>query len=504
MRLLWVLCLLVTVSVGYGSSHIEIQSVGLGKDGNVSCLHYESNGSLWIGFDGQGLAYRESANAVPQFYNKLSGTLPTDVILTCFSDSRNRLWFGSFGDGLFCWESGQFSRGDSLLPVLNEMRYVSSFAEDVNGTFWIGTLNEGLYGIRQDGSHVQYTKENSCLPTDNVQELTCHDGHHLFIATSWGLCLLNTDKEEIEPLKDDQGQAILERQMIRYIYQDKDSDLWIGTQNGLYRYDIPTGRCEHLISADDIPGTTVRAIAKDHQDHLWFSTEEGIGCLTVIHRQGKADAYECQSLKTETDIMFHVRAIACAPDGKILFGTSKGLMRAFLSPGEAREDKPLRFLSPILWNTLILVIFLIIVWWLYRRTGGFHRRRNKPVPMPAPQIEPTPLSITSVDQQLIERTTQIVEQNLSDTDFSVEDLSAALGMSRSHLYNRLTALTGKTPLEFIRLIRMKRGKQYLDQSGEPVSQIAWKVGLSPKQFAKYFKEEYGMLPSQYVRQQSEN
>ena len=102
---------------------------------------------------------------------------------------------------------------------------------------------------------------------------------------------------------------------------------------------------------------------------------------------------------------------------------------------------------------------------------------------------------------MIERATRIVEDNISDSDFSVEALSAALGMSRGHLYKRLTALTGVSPLEFIRMIRLKRGKQYLDQSGEGVAQIAWKIGLSPKQFAKYFKEEYGMLPSEYVRQQ---
>ena len=58
-------------------------------------------------------------------------------------------------------------------------------------------------------------------------------------------------------------------------------------------------------------------------------------------------------------------------------------------------------------------------------------------------------------------------------------------------------MTGKTPLEFIRILRLKRGKQLIDQSGENISQIAWQIGLSPKQFSKYFKEEYGCLPSEY-------
>lgn len=114
-------------------------------------------------------------------------------------------------------------------------------------------------------------------------------------------------------------------------------------------------------------------------------------------------------------------------------------------------------------------------------------------------IEPSTLEITSVDEQLKEKAIRIVEDHISDSEFSVEQLSEALGMSRGHLYKRLTAITGKTPIEFIRTIRIKQGLQLLEQSGENVSQIAWRIGMSPKQFAKYFKEEYGMLPSDFIK-----
>lgn len=114
-------------------------------------------------------------------------------------------------------------------------------------------------------------------------------------------------------------------------------------------------------------------------------------------------------------------------------------------------------------------------------------------------IEPSTLEITSVDEQLKEKAIRIVEDHIRDSEFSVEQLSEALGMSRGHLYKRLTAITGKTPIEFIRTIRIKQGLQLLEQSGENVSQIAWRIGMSPKQFAKYFKEEYGMLPSDFIK-----
>ncbi len=113
------------------------------------------------------------------------------------------------------------------------------------------------------------------------------------------------------------------------------------------------------------------------------------------------------------------------------------------------------------------------------------------------EVSPSQITVSNMDEKLIERAIQIVESHMDNTEFSVEDLSAAVGMSRGHLYKKLTAITGKSPVEFIRILRIKRGKQLLEQSHENVSQIAYQVGLSPKQFAKYFKEEFGCSPSEY-------
>jgi AraC-like DNA-binding protein len=91
-----------------------------------------------------------------------------------------------------------------------------------------------------------------------------------------------------------------------------------------------------------------------------------------------------------------------------------------------------------------------------------------------------------------------VEKNISNPDFSVVDLSKELGMSRVHLYKKLLAITGKSPLEFIRLIRLKRAIQLLEKSQLSVAEIGYEVGFNnPKLFTKYFKEEYQVLPSKY-------
>jgi YesN/AraC family two-component response regulator len=115
------------------------------------------------------------------------------------------------------------------------------------------------------------------------------------------------------------------------------------------------------------------------------------------------------------------------------------------------------------------------------------------------EVRASDVNITSLDEKLIQNAIRFVEQNISNPDFSVEDLSRELAMSRVHLYKKLQALTGKAPLEFIRSIRLQHAAQLLEKSQLTVSEVAYKVGFNnPKYFARYFKEEYNVLPSAYA------
>lgn len=114
-------------------------------------------------------------------------------------------------------------------------------------------------------------------------------------------------------------------------------------------------------------------------------------------------------------------------------------------------------------------------------------------------VKASTVVITSLDEKLIQNAIKCVELKIADADFSVEELSHELGMSRVHLYKKLQALTGKSPLEFIRSIRLQHAAQLLEKSQLTVSEVAYKVGFNnPKYFAKYFKEEFLVLPSAYA------
>jgi signal transduction histidine kinase/DNA-binding response OmpR family regulator len=115
------------------------------------------------------------------------------------------------------------------------------------------------------------------------------------------------------------------------------------------------------------------------------------------------------------------------------------------------------------------------------------------------QIEPQDITVTSLDEQFMRKVLGLVEKNIASTDYSIETMSHDLGMSRTLLYKKILALTGKPPLEFLRSLRLKRAALLLAKSQMNVSEIAFQVGFNdPKYFSKHFKNEFGVLPSKYI------
>ena len=110
----------------------------------------------------------------------------------------------------------------------------------------------------------------------------------------------------------------------------------------------------------------------------------------------------------------------------------------------------------------------------------------------------------SVDEKLLGAAMKYVESNISRSDLSVEELSRELGMSRVNLYKSFVAMTGMTPIEFIRVIRLKHAAKLLRETRMNISEVAYQVGFNnPKYFTKYFKEEFGMLPSVYQEKEKQ-
>ena len=112
---------------------------------------------------------------------------------------------------------------------------------------------------------------------------------------------------------------------------------------------------------------------------------------------------------------------------------------------------------------------------------------------------PSEVVVQSADEELLKNIMAYLEENLSKPQLSVEELSRHVGMSRSSLYSKLLQLTGETPVEYIRSVKLDKAAVLIEKSDMNISQIAYSVGFSTSNyFAKSFKQKFNMLPSEYL------
>ena len=99
------------------------------------------------------------------------------------------------------------------------------------------------------------------------------------------------------------------------------------------------------------------------------------------------------------------------------------------------------------------------------------------------------------DKQFLKQLQAIIQKNLSDSEFGVEDMGQQIGLSRVQLYRKVKAMTGSSVVDLLRKARLAKARRLLETRSMSISEVAYEVGFSaPSYFTKCFKEEYGMLP----------
>jgi len=115
------------------------------------------------------------------------------------------------------------------------------------------------------------------------------------------------------------------------------------------------------------------------------------------------------------------------------------------------------------------------------------------------QVIGTEIEIESTDAKLLNTIVKYIDDKLNQPELSVEELSKFVGMSRGSLYRKLLEITGLTPIEYIRSVKLERAATFLEKSDYNVAQVAYMTGFgTPSYFSRLFKAKYGVLPSEYI------
>ena len=139
---------------------------------------------------------------------------------------------------------------------------------------------------------------------------------------------------------------------------------------------------------------------------------------------------------------------------------------------------------------------------LLRMRQNFHKRMSS-LNGDLEELQPSEFGLTRQNLQFVERVQQILAENMSDEGFSIDSMAGMMNMSRSSFYRKLKSLTGQSPVDFLKSQRITRAAALLLE-GYNITEVSVKVGFSSASyFTKCFKQQFNMLPKEYVKSRQE-
>ncbi len=229
----------------------------------------DSKNAQWFGSASEGLCHY--ANGAVKFFNLTNG-LTFNSIMCLYEDREGNIWIGTDGSGVYKYSGDRFV-SFSKLNGLPE-NYVNAVTQDKKGNYWVALRNSGICKV--EGNKItsyRFDKNRAnTIPDDDITSILAADDGRLFFGTRDGLCIYdNTSFKTISDF-DFRNAYILS------LYQDRKKNIWIGTNDGLFKYAngiIAPVKPVNVLKQSDIP-FPIFTVIEDKEGHLWIGTENGV------------------------------------------------------------------------------------------------------------------------------------------------------------------------------------------------------------------------------------
>ena len=117
----------------------------------------------------------------------------------------------------------------------------------------------------------------------------------------------------------------------------------------------------------------------------------------------------------------------------------------------------------------------------------------------SPFVAANTMALTKADEEFIKRLNEVIHSNMTNPEFSMDDMADSLNMSRSNFYRKIKGVLDLSPNEYLRLERLKMAAQLLREGESRINEICYMVGFnSPSYFSKCFQKQFGVSPKDFV------
>ena len=203
-------------------------------------------------------------------------------MLTIGEGDDGCIWLGSYGEG-GGWIDPKTAQYHPMKIPQGDFLSITDYAKDREGRGWAGTMGHGLLMFAKDGTVKQFRSGDATtgkgLSHDFISQLSLSpDGHRLYVAADNGLNSLDLDNMTWNGIFG--GKCLMPNTNV-YLNREYNNVLWIGTTEGLFRYDLRKRELGHYTVEQGLPSNNITSIEKDQLGQLWIGTDMGLSCLNL-------------------------------------------------------------------------------------------------------------------------------------------------------------------------------------------------------------------------------
>jgi signal transduction histidine kinase/ligand-binding sensor domain-containing protein/DNA-binding response OmpR family regulator len=331
----------------------------LRSDNEVRGIYYDNKNRLWLGVKSGNLdVYQNDKEITGLFDNQSQKEI--GLVYSILQDSRGNIWLGTKSNGLY--KAKPINKEETkyhlshFMPDKNRKHGLIgnqfySILEDRQGRIWLGTFDEGLVLVSEDGDSVKFSHTGNAFANYpksgflKVRHMALDEAGNIWIGTTNGLLIVNiNDRHSPEYKYISYGKISGDKESlgnndIQFIYRDSKNRMWLATSGGGLSLAIGSQPFQSLkfrnyTTRDGMPNDYVLSCAEDKQGKLWIATENGLSKFDPEHGSFRNyDSYDGLQRSSFSEAAVCQRL----PDGRLIFGTTKGFLS--FDPGHINRNR---------------------------------------------------------------------------------------------------------------------------------------------------------------------